>query len=652
MCLFLVPLLYLTGCISHMALKKDQVEYARDFASASDKELLLNLARLANDDPVYFMQLGSISSGYSWANALGFTPQSVNNSPGYFQSSTTAGGTPPTGSDASSVMEFTKHALTLGGSATSTFTQNPVFTFVPLTGSNFVEILLNPISEKVFMTFYDQGYRADLLARTMISSVKIEIDQTGDAEADLANAHANNDKAHANAAIAQLNAANAQIILHDFADNAQVNAATAQAIAQSIAANEQAITAYDQERAIANEAANAQTNAMNAQTNAASAQINAANAQANATVAESNAKVIGQDNVQEFAKALGQANAQVNAANAQVKQLDKNAHKGYRILVNNPNDASYGDFLDYCSSLYYAQISHRLMVATNADTSAPVIIYSDKSTKLTDVVAAVTQSNLSIAATPYNSSQSIVTVQQRKPSGLQLTKTEPNNRTVDSSIQVKSEDDVVDRMNFVADNLESTDFSFRAKKLADTYGNHEISVNFRTFEAAMYSVAKEEYYYRQRKKKGSGEEAAQVAKTERTRVQKAAEDRIAIEQIGADNIAKEKRALAEANARLPVCTIKFDCDTNGPFAIVVHGDNTLFKVRPLMRLTCKESDEKRPCHILTDITYGDGKDESYFVGDPDHETQNRSIFTILSYLFVQSAVSTQNLPVQSTLRLQ
>src|ERR1700722_8339451 len=85
--LLLLALICLSGCLSHVAMRKDQVNYSRAYGDSSNEQLLLNLARLANDDPVYFVQLGSISSAYQFGTSAGFSPSYVNNTPSFYQSS-------------------------------------------------------------------------------------------------------------------------------------------------------------------------------------------------------------------------------------------------------------------------------------------------------------------------------------------------------------------------------------------------------------------------------------------------------------------------------------------------------------------------------------------------------------------------------------
>jgi hypothetical protein len=78
-----------------------------------------------------------------------------------------------------------------------------------------------------------------------------------------------------------------------------------------------------------------------------------------------------------------------------------------------------------------------------------------------------------------------------------------------------------------------------------------------------------------------------------------------------------------------------------------------FKVRPLMTLT--RPNEHPPEFILTHLEYGGSRSKGkteYYVGDGPDSSQDRTVFTMLSYLFQQATVSTQNLPVQQTIRLQ
>jgi hypothetical protein len=156
------PLIWLCGCMSPKVLRYDYADYSEVYADSSNRQLLLNLARLSKDEPVYFIQLGSISSQYQFTTSVGFTPSFTRTAPpGNIQAST-----------AGMIPSLVQHTLTLGGSLNAGVMQNPIFQFLPLTGTNLVQALLTPISDKVFLIFYDQGWSAAWVARTMVASVE------------------------------------------------------------------------------------------------------------------------------------------------------------------------------------------------------------------------------------------------------------------------------------------------------------------------------------------------------------------------------------------------------------------------------------------------------------------------------------------------
>lgn len=138
----LLPLLVLCGC-SNIRLEKDFSSYPRAYAKASDEQLLLNLARLANHEPVYFLQLAQISSAYSYSTGLGYSGSYI-----------------------------TQHSpFGMMGSLTANRSANPTFQFVPISGSNYVQAVFSPISTNMFFRLIDQGYPAKYVARTVLSSV-------------------------------------------------------------------------------------------------------------------------------------------------------------------------------------------------------------------------------------------------------------------------------------------------------------------------------------------------------------------------------------------------------------------------------------------------------------------------------------------------
>src|SRR5215469_6183587 len=147
--------LALSGCANQM-LHNDFTTYSKIYGDESNKQLLLNLARAANEDPEYYIQLGTISSQYQVTTALQFVGGNTR--------TTTQPGPAGPGQVA--------NALALNGQANLGAVQTPIFSFVPLAGTNFVQAILAPINNKVYLTFFEQGFGADLIARTMIQRVE------------------------------------------------------------------------------------------------------------------------------------------------------------------------------------------------------------------------------------------------------------------------------------------------------------------------------------------------------------------------------------------------------------------------------------------------------------------------------------------------
>jgi hypothetical protein len=116
-------------------------------------QLLLNLARLSHGEPAYFIQLGTISSQYSFSSSDTFSPTRTRN-------------TSPSGVSGA----ITR---TIAGNIGAGMTSTPTFNYTPLNGAAFASAITAPISDTLFYTLYDQGFSADTLIRTMVASVSI-----------------------------------------------------------------------------------------------------------------------------------------------------------------------------------------------------------------------------------------------------------------------------------------------------------------------------------------------------------------------------------------------------------------------------------------------------------------------------------------------
>ncbi|HEV3271846.1 MAG TPA: hypothetical protein VGZ93_06665 [Candidatus Methylacidiphilales bacterium] len=137
--LLILTTLLVAGC-GGVALHNDEINYADTGAYDANEQLLNNLARYSCYDPPYFLQLGQITALHTYQGSAGLAQ------------------------DAQSHNHY-------GATAGLMTTEQPSFQFVPITGTSFMNAISAPITPKLFLTFYSQGYPADVLARVLIQSV-------------------------------------------------------------------------------------------------------------------------------------------------------------------------------------------------------------------------------------------------------------------------------------------------------------------------------------------------------------------------------------------------------------------------------------------------------------------------------------------------
>lgn len=132
----------LCGCQGPRMMHSSFVEYSQAYAQTSNQQMLLNLARRANGHPAYFMQMGPINASYQFGATLG----------GSFSHS---------------------DSFTSGGTLGFNLTEQPTFTFTPLSGSTFGNALFRPIDPHIFFSLYSQGVPGDILMRVLVQSITI-----------------------------------------------------------------------------------------------------------------------------------------------------------------------------------------------------------------------------------------------------------------------------------------------------------------------------------------------------------------------------------------------------------------------------------------------------------------------------------------------
>jgi hypothetical protein len=140
----------MSGCAS-VALKHSFDNYSDTYAETQNRQMLLNLARLSNREPIYFFQLTQILAGYT------------------FTETASIGDSHERGLITSPATNFRTATASLGGTAT----HNPTFTLVPLGGDKFATQLLAPIKPEIFYELFEEGWPVDLLMRVLIERMEL-----------------------------------------------------------------------------------------------------------------------------------------------------------------------------------------------------------------------------------------------------------------------------------------------------------------------------------------------------------------------------------------------------------------------------------------------------------------------------------------------
>lgn len=147
-------LVWLSGCAAAARLRSDYSNYESAYADTSNREVLLNLARLDQHDPTFFFKLGQIGTSYRMQAALTGTGSYV-----------------PQGT-------ATNGNATGGGSPTVLYEKDPSFQFIPVNDDTTAQLLLKPMPPELFYSLYQQGWRVDQLFRLMVDRIEFRDPRT------------------------------------------------------------------------------------------------------------------------------------------------------------------------------------------------------------------------------------------------------------------------------------------------------------------------------------------------------------------------------------------------------------------------------------------------------------------------------------------
>jgi len=143
--------LILSGC-GGSRYRADYNSFNAAYADSSNRQMLLNLARLDQHDPTYFLQFGQISVQYQVSSSLN-------------------------GAFSDTIPQSTQHVplVTGVGTIAAGATTTPSFTFIPVTDDKVAQELLLPVPPDVIYTLFQQGAPVDQLLRLMVERFEIQL---------------------------------------------------------------------------------------------------------------------------------------------------------------------------------------------------------------------------------------------------------------------------------------------------------------------------------------------------------------------------------------------------------------------------------------------------------------------------------------------
>ena len=136
--------LAVTGCLSPITLNRAVTSYDEAITDAISKQLLINIARAHQHQPIHFTGVSNIAATFDFRINAGAVPAL-------------------TGEASRALMPI------FGGSVA----ENPTISIAPIEGEEFTKRLLTPFHETKFLLLLRQRYDIDLLLRLMAQELRI-----------------------------------------------------------------------------------------------------------------------------------------------------------------------------------------------------------------------------------------------------------------------------------------------------------------------------------------------------------------------------------------------------------------------------------------------------------------------------------------------
>src|SRR5262249_23683324 len=135
------------SCAGPPVLQQQVLGYDEVTKRLNDELLLLNIARVSDDQSVHFTSTSSIAATFNWTATLGVGGQIYQQVPG---------------------SNF--YTFNIGGSSS----ENPTFSITPLSGEEFTKRIATPFRDEVFEFLVYQGGRINEIMRLMASGIEVQ----------------------------------------------------------------------------------------------------------------------------------------------------------------------------------------------------------------------------------------------------------------------------------------------------------------------------------------------------------------------------------------------------------------------------------------------------------------------------------------------
>jgi hypothetical protein len=136
----------ISGCVGPPVLERQVLGYDEVTKTLDEKLLLLNIARVSNQEPVHFTSTSSIAATFNWTATLGVSGEVTESKGTNFLN------------------------LNIGGSAS----ENPTFSISPISGKEFTERVATPFQDTIFEFLVFQGGRIDQAMRLMGAGIEVQ----------------------------------------------------------------------------------------------------------------------------------------------------------------------------------------------------------------------------------------------------------------------------------------------------------------------------------------------------------------------------------------------------------------------------------------------------------------------------------------------